>query len=262
MKRLVVKIGGAAIDDAQGLAVCAQAITDLVEQGVQLAVVHGGGSQLTAMLKRVGMASHFVQGLRVTDAETRDVAHMVLAGSVNKSVVAALSRCGTAAVGMSGGDGGAFRARKKAVSVTEDIGFVGEIVSADIRLLESIWSMPAVPVISSLALGYDGEYYNVNADEMASACATACKANALVFLTDVAGVKGEDGNIIRWLSTRSVSELRDSSVVSGGMLPKLNACQQALTSGVGRVRILPMDRASLLSGFYRTQIDYGTEVVA
>jgi acetylglutamate kinase len=261
MKRIVVKIGGAAVRDPHSLAGCAEAIAALVCQGAQLCVVHGGGSQLTSTLKQMNKTSEFVDGFRITDAETRDIAVMVLAGAVNKSLVAALARCGVAAVGMSGGDGAAFRARRKSVD-GRDIGFVGEIVSVDTRVLDSIWAMPAVPVISSLALGYDGEYYNVNADEMASACAAACHANALIFLTDVQGVRGGDGEIIRWLSTHSMPQLRKESIVSGGMLPKLQACEQALKHGVGRVRILPAEQASLLTDFYRMQIDCGTEVVA
>ncbi len=140
-------------------------------------------------------------GLRVTDAETRDVALMVLAGRVNKGLVAALGAVGQPAVGLSGGDGLMFRARKKRTD--PDLGFVGEIAASDPRWLEAIWQLERRSGdLSSMALGFDGEYYNINADEMAAACAMACHADALVFLTDVPGVRGANGEVMRWLSHR------------------------------------------------------------
>src|SRR5580698_8769604 len=199
--RYVVKLGGAGLETPALLEGCVRAITELVRDGNQVAVVHGGGAALTRTLKQMGKQSEFIAGLRVTDAETRDTALMVLSGRVNKSLVAALGAHGQAAVGLSGGDGLVFRARKKRTA--PDLGFVGEIVSSDPRWLEAIWKMGAVPVLSSLALGFDGQYYNINADEMAAACATSCAADALVFLTDVPGVRGADGEVMRWLTTRS-----------------------------------------------------------
>ena len=176
-----------------------------MKDGNQVAVVHGGGVQLTRTLKQLGKQSEFIAGLRVTDAETRDTALMVLGGRVNKSLVASLGAHGQSAVGLSGGDGLIFSARKKRTA--PDLGFVGEIVASDPRWLDAIWKMGAVPVISSMALGFDGEYYNVNADEMAAACAAACKADALVFLTDVPGVRGADGEVMRWLSVDQIAAL-------------------------------------------------------
>lgn len=257
--RFVVKLGGAALENKDLLQACGKAIAELVRDGNQVAVVHGGGVQLTKILAQMGKKSEFISGLRVTDAETRDAALMVLAGRVNKSLVASLGTHGQAAMGLSGGDGQVFRARKK--KTTPDLGFVGEIASADPRWLEAIWKMDAVPVISSIALGFDGEYYNINADEMASACAIATKADALVFLTDVPGVKGADGQVMRWLSLRQIPELERQSVVSGGMLPKLNACREALTHGVKRVRILPAEAAHLLPDLCTTRVNDGTEVM-
>jgi len=257
--KYVVKLGGAALEDAKILQVCCKAIFDLVSDGNQVAVVHGGGVQLTRTLAQMGKKSEFVAGLRVTDAETRDAALMVLAGRVNKSLVATLGKAGQPAMGLSGGDGHVFRARKK--KTNPDLGFVGEIAATDPRWLEAIWKMGAVPVISSIALGFDGEYYNINADEMASACAIATKADALVFLTDVPGVKGADGNVMRWLSLKQIPELERAMVVSGGMLPKLNACRDALTHGVKRVRILPADAAASLPDLCSTRVNDGTEVM-
>ena len=257
--KYVVKLGGATIEDKALLHACGKAIAELVRDGNQVAVVHGGGKQLTSVLASMGKTSEFISGLRVTDAETRDAALMVLAGRVNKSLVAALGSHGVSAMGLAGGDGNVFRARKK--KTVPDLGFVGEIASTNPRWLEAIWKMGAVPVISSIALGFDGEYYNINADEMASACAIATKADALVFLTDVPGVKGADGNVMRWLSLKQIPELERAMVVSGGMLPKLNACREALTHGVKRVRILPAESAGLLPDFSSTRINDGTEVM-
>jgi acetylglutamate kinase len=257
--KFVVKLGGAALEDAALLRLCGKAIFDLVSDGNQVAVVHGGGVQLTRTLAQMGKKSEFVSGLRVTDAETRDAALMVLAGRVNKSLVATLGQLGQSAIGLSGGDGHVFRARKK--KTTPDLGFVGEIAATDPKWLEAIWKMGAVPVISSIALGFDGEYYNINADEMASACAIATKADALVFLTDVPGVKGADGNVMRWLSLKEIPSLESASVVSGGMLPKLNACREALLHGVKRVRILPAGAAASLPDLVSTRVNDGTEVM-
>jgi acetylglutamate kinase len=258
--KIVVKIGGAALDDANILHKCARAIT-LLAQGHQVAVVHGGGKALTRTLLQMGKQSEFVNGLRVTDAQTRDVALMVLAGEVNKRLVSALTAAGQPAVGLCGGDGMAFRARKKSSS-QQDLGFVGEIAAVEPKWIESIWRSGYVPVISSLAPGSDGQYYNINADQMAAACAVGCGAHALIFLTDVDGVKDAGGEVIRWLDVRRISTLEEEEVVAGGMLPKLEACRQALRKGVKRVRILPAEHAELISDFYVQKIDLGTEVMA
>ena len=156
------------------------------DDGHRVTVVHGGGAALTRTLKLLGKESDFVNGLRITDAETRDVALMVLAGMVNKSLVAAIVAAGRPAIGLCGGDGMSFRARKKQTP-GYDLGYVGEICSVEPRWLDAIWGQGGIPVLSSVALGSDGEYYNVNADQMASACAVACHADTLIFLTDVAG---------------------------------------------------------------------------
>jgi len=257
--KYVVKLGGAGLENPTLLQACVRAIADLVKDGNQVAVVHGGGIQLTKTLAALGKKSEFVNGLRVTDAETRDVALMVFAGKVNKSLVAALGAAGQPAVGLSGGDGLMFRARKKRTD--PDLGFVGEIVASDPRWIEAIWQLQGVPVISSMALGFDGEYYNINADEMAAACAKACKADALVFLTDVPGVRGADGAVMRWLSIDQIAEMAKSTVISGGMLPKLSACREALLHGVKRVRILPAEAASVLPDLCTSRVAQGTEVM-
>jgi len=243
--KYVVKLGGAGLETPALLAGSMRAIVDLVRDGNQVAVVHGGGVQLTRTLKALGKESQFINGLRITDAETRDVALMVFAGKVNKSLVAALGALGQPAVGLTGGDGLLFRARKK--RTVPDLGFVGEIAASDPRWIDAIWQLNGVPVLSSMALGFDGEYYNINADEMAAACAIACRADALVFLTDVPGVKG--------------AKMAKSEVISGGMLPKLSACREALLNGVKRVRILPAEAASSLPDLCSSRVAHGTEVM-
>jgi acetylglutamate kinase len=262
--KFVVKLGGAGLETPSLLAGSVRAITDLVRDGNQVAVVHGGGVQLTRTLKALGKQSEFINGLRVTDAETRDVALMVLAGKVNKGIVAALGALGQPAVGLCGGDGLLFRARKKRGTFGAeglDLGYVGEIVSSDPRWIEAIWQLNGVPVLSSMALGFDGEYYNINADEMAAACAIACRADALVFLTDVPGVKGANGEVLRWLSIDQIAEMAQSAVISGGMLPKLSACREALLNGVKRVRILPAEAAGSLPDLCSSRVAHGTEVM-
>ncbi|MGD0547138.1 MAG: acetylglutamate kinase [Terracidiphilus sp.] len=257
--KYVVKFGGAGLETPSLLQGCVRAIADLVRDGHQVAVVHGGGVQLTRTLKALGKQSEFINGLRVTDAETRDAALMVFAGKVNKSLVAALGAIGQPAVGLSGGDGLSFRARKKRTE--PDLGFVGEIASSDARLIEAVWQTNCVPVFCSMALGFDNEYYNINADEMAAACAVACKADTLVFLTDVPGVKGAAGTVLRWLAIDQIAEMAKSAVISGGMLPKLGACREALLNGVKRVRILPAEAAGSLPDLCSSRVAYGTEVM-
>lgn len=257
--KYVVKLGGVGLESAELLQGSMRAIAELVRDGNQVAVVHGGGVQLTRTLKALGKQSEFVNGLRVTDAETRDIALMVLAGRVNKTLVAALGSLGQPAVGLSGGDGLLFRARKKRTA--PDLGFVGEIAASDPRLLDAIWNLNGVPVLSSMALGFDGEYYNVNADEMAAACAIACRADALVFLTDVPGVRGGDGNVLRWLSIDQIAEMTKGAIISGGMLPKLGACREALLNGVKRVRILPAEASASLPDLCSSRVAQGTEVM-
>jgi acetylglutamate kinase len=259
--RVVVKIGGAALDNPAVLRKCAHAMVELAGDGHQVAVIHGGGLELTRTMERLGKKSEFINGLRVTDAETRDMALMVLAGMVNKRLVSAIGAAGKPAIGLCGGDGGTVRARKKENNGF-DLGYVGEICAVEPRWIQAIWGQGGIPVISSLAVGAVGEYYNVNADQMAAACAVACQASALIFLTDVAGVKDADGAVIRWLDLNQIATLVETSVVQGGMLPKLEACRHALSKGVGRVRILPAAEADVLPQFYFAKLQMGTEVRA
>jgi acetylglutamate kinase len=258
--KLVIKIGGAALDNKALVTKFAKTIPSLVREGHQLVIVHGGGAALSRTLKQLGCETTFINGLRVTDSQTRDVALMVLAGQLNKQLVSAIGAAGQPALGICGGDLGMFRAAKR--KQLPDLGYVGEICSVNAEWIERLWAAGIVPVVSSLALAFDGEYLNVNADQMASACAVACGANALIYLTDVAGVKDAEGAVIRWLKVGSIAEMVRLATVSGGMLPKLEACTKALKKGVTRVRILPADQAEVLPGFFTQPIECGTEVIA
>ena len=258
--KLVVKIGGSAMDDAASLQRLARAVSSLTCAGHRVLVAHGGGSSLNATLGAMGREVRFVEGLRVTDAPTRDAAVMVFAGLVNKKLVAALGAAGVPALGMCGGDLGVMRAAPK--TSPAGLGFVGDVVAVDAQWIGRLWAAGAVPVVASIALGTDGEYYNVNADEAASACAAALKADALAFLTDVPGVRGADGDVVHALHVADIPDLIERAVVSGGMLPKLNACTRALRGGVARVHILPATHADEMHGVTNGGIVCGTEVVS
>lgn len=257
--KIVLKIGGAALEDPARVKAFARTVVALAQQDDQVAVVHGGGAALTRTLNELGHESVFVDGLRVTDAKTRDVAVMVLAGQSNKRVVAAIDAAGVPAAGMCGSDLGLLRAVKKRTGT--DLGFVGEVCAVDWRWVELLWSAGAVPVIASIAPDHHGELYNLNADEAASACAIACGADALVFLTDVPGVRDQHGDVITRLAAPYIRDLTVAGVISGGMLPKLEACVRALQGGVRSVRIMPAARVEMLPYITGSSLRDGTEVV-
>jgi len=257
--KLVLKIGGAALEDAARVKAFARTVVSLAQQDDQVAVVHGGGAALTRTLNELGHESVFIDGLRVTDARTRDVAVMVLAGQSNKRVVSAIDAAGVPAAGLCGSDLGLLRAVKKRTGT--DLGFVGEVCSVDWRWIELLWSAGAVPVIASIAPDHQGELYNVNADEVAAACAIACGADALVFLTDVPGVRDQRGEIVPRLAISHIRDMAHAGIISGGMLPKLEACKRALDARVSSVRIMPAARVEALSQLADGSLRDGTEVV-
>ncbi len=236
--RMVVKIAGALLDDAQSVQNLARQIAQLAQQGHELLVVHGGGKIFTATLKRMGIESRFVNGLRVTDRETRDVAIMVLGGLLNKRVAGAISAAGQPAVGLCASDAGSFLAEPMTQNDTAgSLGFVGYLTGVNVEFLESLWRGGVMPVASCLGLGADGELYNINADHMAAACAEYIHAARLIFLTDVAGVL--DGTkVLQAVSCAAIEELIRQNKVSGGMVLKLEACKRALSAGVEQVRIV------------------------
>ena len=255
--KLVLKIGGAALEDPARVQAFARTVVTLAQHDDHVAVVHGGGAALTRTLNELGHESVFVDGLRVTDARTRDVAVMVLAGQSNKRVVAAIDAAGIPAAGLCGSDLGLLRAERKRA----DLGFVGEVRSVDWRWIDLLWSAGAVPVIASIAPDQHGELYNVNADEVAAACAIACGSDALVFLTDVPGVLDRNGEVMPHLVASHVRDLSVAGSISGGMLPKLEACRRALGGGVRSVRIMPAAHVEKLNQLADGLLREGTEVL-
>ena len=235
-KVIVVKYGGAAMEEAPLAASFAQDIALLQSAGIQPVVVHGGGPHVTKMSARLGIETTFVDGLRVTDAETLDVATMVLAGKLNTEVVASLVSGGVRAVGLSGVDGGLLLARKQ---TGPDLGFVGEVVHVDPDVVRTLMDRRFVPVVASIAVDEVGQAYNVNADVVAAELAIALGAQKLVFLNDVPGVIGPAGELLSELSADQCLELlaRDG-VVEGGMIPKLESAADAIKAGVGRVHLV------------------------
>ena len=246
-KTFVVKYGGHAMGDREAARDFAEDVVLLKAVGISPIVVHGGGPQLNAMLKRLGVESRFVDGLRVTDAETAKVAEMVLAGSINKEIVGWIAEAGGRAVGISGKDGGLVVAEKVRRSTPDphqgierhvDLGFVGEPVEVDRSLLDTISGAGAIPVIAPIAMGRDGQTYNINADTMAGAIASAVGASRFFLLTDVPGVLDADGELIPELTPAIVDELKAAGVIKGGMIPKVETCVRAAAAGVDAAVIL------------------------
>jgi acetylglutamate kinase len=235
-KVIVVKYGGAAMDGAGLAASFGQDIALLQSAGITPVIVHGGGPQVTKMSEQLGIETTFVDGLRVTDAATLDVATMVLAGRLNKEVVGALVAGGVRAVGLSGVDGGLLLARKQ---MAPDLGFVGEVVHVDVEVLRTLTERRFVPVVASIAVDESGQGYNVNADVVASELAVALGAEKLVFINDVPGLIGSGGDLLSELSAQQgLDLLARGGVVEGGMIPKLESAVRALKAGVGRVHLV------------------------
>jgi len=236
--KLVIKFAGALLEDKVSVRSLAGQIASLAKQGHEVLVVHGGGRIFTATLKRLGIESKFVAGLRVTDRETRDVAVMVFAGLLNKQLAAAISAAGQPAVGISAADAQCFRAEPLVHNDVEgSLGYVGYLTAANTKLLNAFWREGIVPVAACLGIGADGELYNINADHMAAACAEYLQADQLIYLTDVPGVL--DGDKIRsGVACDEIGNLVQKKTVSGGMVLKLEAAKRALEGGVSGVHIV------------------------
>jgi acetylglutamate kinase len=244
---VVVKYGGHAMGEEATALRFGRDIALLEQVGVTPVVVHGGGPQINAMLKRLNVQSTFVNGLRVTDAAMLDVVEMVLAGPVNKQVAESITRAGAIAVGISGKDGGLIRARKALRTVRDpgsnieqvvDLGFVGEPESIDTRVLKLMIGADIVPVVAPVGVGADGQTYNINADTVAGAIAGALGAERLLVLTDVAGVKGPDGMLIPEMTVAEVRAGIAAGWINGGMIPKVETCIYAIERGVKAAVIL------------------------
>jgi acetylglutamate kinase len=246
-KTFVVKYGGHAMGDAALARDFAEDIVLLKAVGINPVVVHGGGPQIGAMLKKLGVESQFVDGLRVTDAETAKVAEMVLSGAINKELVGWINAAGGSAVGISGKDGGFVRAVKvdrtqkdpdSNIEKAVDLGFVGEPDKVDRTIVDTISSAGMIPVVAPIGVGIDGHTYNINADTMAGAIAAALGASRLFLLTDVAGVLNKAGQLLTDLDPAAVKALQNDGTISGGMIPKIQTCVDAVTAGVDAAVIL------------------------
>lgn len=258
----VIKYGGHAMGDPEAQADFAEDVVLLKAVGINPVVVHGGGPQIGAMLKRLGVESKFVGGLRVTDAETAEVAEMVLAGKINKEIVGWIAGLGGRAVGISGKDANLVIAEK--VGRTEpdpnsgierhvDLGFVGEPVAVDATILRNLAKDNFIPVVAPVALGADGATYNINADTMAGAIAGALGAKRFFLLTDVAGVLDKDKALLTDLDRAGIEALKADGTISGGMIPKVDTCVAAVEAGVEAAVILDgrVPHAMLLEIFTR-----------
>ncbi len=246
-KTIVIKYGGHAMGDISLGRAFARDIALLKQSGINPIVVHGGGPQIGAMLARMGIESKFEGGLRVTDQKTVEIVEMVLAGSINKEIVALINAEGEWAIGLCGKDGNmvfAEKAHKKFkdpdsnIERVLDLGFVGEPVEVDRKLLDLLAHSEMIPVIAPVAPGRDGHTYNINADTFAGAIAGAVKASRLLFLTDVPGVLDKDKNLIKELSVAEAHRLIADGTISGGMIPKVETCIEAIKRGVEGVVIL------------------------
>jgi acetylglutamate kinase len=246
-KTIVVKYGGHAMGDAALAQAFARDIALLKQSGVNPIVVHGGGPQIGHMLEKMGIRSEFKGGLRVTDKATVEIVEMVLAGSINKEIVALINQEGEWAIGLCGKDGNMVFAEKAKRTVIDpesniekvvDLGFVGEPVEIDRTLLDLLARSEMIPVIAPVAPGRDGETYNINADTFAGAIAGALEAKRLLFLTDVPGVLDRSGRLIDELSVAEARALIADGTISGGMIPKVETCMAALERGVEGVVIL------------------------
>lgn len=246
-KTIVIKYGGNAMVDEQAKNNFARDIVLMKLVGMNPIVVHGGGPQIGTMLDRLNIESRFVDGMRVTDTETMDVVSMVLGGLVNKEIVNLINRHGGMAMGMTGKDGKLITAQKLEVKQQSpdmqtpeiiDIGHVGEVQSINVHLLESLQTADIIPVIAPIGVGEDGVTYNINADLVAGRLAAELRAEKLMLLTNVAGVRNRNGEVLTGLTAESVRALIDDGTISGGMLPKVACALDAVAAGVQSAHII------------------------
>ncbi len=257
---VVIKVGGAVMTQAPLSRSFAEDVALLQHAGVHPLIVHGGGPQVTELAERLGLETSFVDGIRVTDRDTLDVATMVLAGTINTDLVAMLVANDVRAVGLSGVDGGLALVRRLA---SPDLGFVGEIVRVDASVLRTLMSQGFVPVVASIAADETGHRYNVNADTMAGELAAGVEADKLVYVNDVPGVIGAGGDLLSELGAQqALNVLAQDGVVDGGMIPKLESAVRAVKAGVRRVHLLDgrVDHALVLELF--TPEGIGTMITA
>lgn len=269
-KTFVIKYGGHAMENEELKASFAQDIVLLKYVGINPVVVHGGGPQIDSVLEKMGIASRYVRGMRVTDQATLDIVEMVLVGKVNKEIVNLMNQHGGMAVGLSGKDGGLILAKKMNMTVASangetpeiiDIGMVGEIIGINPRVIESLDQNKFIPVIAPVGVGKDGETYNINADLVAGEVAEALHAEKLILMTDVEGVKDKRGAFLSTLKENQARKMIQEGIVGSGMIPKVECCINALKGGVEKTHIIDgrVKHAVLLEIF--TKEGVGTEVV-
>ena len=246
-KTVVVKYGGHAMGDEQAAREFASDIVLLKAVGINPVVVHGGGPQIGAMLKKLGVESTFVDGLRVTDKATAEIAEMVLSGAINKQLVGWIARAGGKAIGLSGKDGNLVTATKLERTAKDpdsnieqalDLGFVGEPTLVDTAVIDTAIAAGMIPVVAPIGSGADGHTYNINADTMAGALAAALGAARLFLLTDVAGVLDKKGDLLTDLDPADIARLREDGTIGGGMIPKLETCVHAVEGGCDAAVVL------------------------
>ena len=270
-KTIVVKYGGNAMINEELKAKVIQDIIFLQCAGMRPVVVHGGGPEITAMLKRVGKQSTFINGLRVTDEETVELAEMVLVGKINTELVSILNRQGGKAIGLNGKDANLIVAKKHLSEVYDngevklvDIGYVGDVASVNVELINSLLDLGYIPVIAPTGVGANGETYNINADSVAGEIAGALKAEKLLLLTDVRGIyvdyRDED-TFVSTLTFEKAQELMIKGCIDGGMIPKVKACVTALSGGAGKTHIVDGRQPHTVLMEIFTDAGIGTEVV-
>ncbi|OFW59882.1 MAG: acetylglutamate kinase [Candidatus Solincola sediminis] len=267
-KTVVVKFGGNAMENGDLKEKFASDVVLMRYVGMNPVIVHGGGPQVTEYMERMSLEVRFVDGHRVTDASTMDVAKMVLVGKVNKEIVSMINRHGTLAVGLSGEDGNLLIARKKGQATGKgqiDLGFVGEVAAVNTRILTNLMKEEFIPVVASIGADESGQSYNINADFVAGALASALRADKLIYLTDVDGIyrdMEDPSSLIPELNSREAVRLIGSGGLGSGMLPKVESCIEALRGGVRRAHIIngTVDHALLLELY--TDAGVGTMVVA
>jgi acetylglutamate kinase len=271
-KTIVIKYGGSAMEDETLKEDVMEDIVLMKYVGMNPVVVHGGGPQISDLMKRLGKKAEFIQGLRITDRETVDIAEMVLAGKVNKEIVSLINQHGGKAVGLCGKDANLIQAQKRFAKVTSengeqimtDIGFVGDITKVNPQIIRVLESEGFIPVIAPNGVGEDGQTYNINADTVAGEIAAALRAEKLILLTDVRGILRDKNDEDSLISTLDVSELEglvQNGIIESGMLPKVEACITALNAGVNKTHIIDgrINHSILLEIF--TERGIGTEIV-
>ena len=270
-RRIVIKYGGAAMEDETLIHSVMEDIVLMKYVGIRPIIVHGGGPRITEWMDKVGKVPEFVQGLRVTDAETVEIAEMVL-GSINKEIVARINQHGGKAIGLSGKDANLILAEKQETQVTDedghqidiDLGYVGKIIGVNTESITALDKADYIPVITPIGVGVEGQTYNINADTMAGEIASAFQAEKLILLTDTRGILrdlSDTASLMPTIHLREIDQLIDEGFIAGGMIPKVDACTTALMGGVYKTHIIDgrIPHSLLLEVF--TEGGIGTEIV-